>query len=746
MSKKMLISATVGESRVAIVENGVLQDLHVDSAERGRIKGNIYKAQIVKVEPAIQACFIDYGASRHGFLTFSDIARARIPQLNGPAKRARLEEVLRPGMQLMVQCIKEPAGSKGAAFTTYISLPGRYLVLLPFAETTGGVSRKIEDESERKKLRALLSGLGRDKDYSLIIRTVGLGRNKIDLERDLHYLDRFWLNIQQSFEETGRPGLVFQEQNVVVRSIRDYYTNDMKEVLIDNADAFGAVEEYVKATMPRYVKRFRLYKGSEALFNQFNLNQQIEQAYRKRVRLPSGGAIVIEQTEALVSIDVNSGKALQGRTMEETALTTNLEAAEVIARQLRLRDLGGLIVIDFIDLREARNQRNVETTLRQALRDDKARYTLGKISRFGLLEMSRQRIQGTIASSSHDRCPFCHGNGFVRSASSSSLQIMSRLRELANDPQTGAIRAAIPRATALYLLNDKRHELAELEQTTGVRMEIVPSDISPDEIGTFSSIPGPKRNGGLENGSGAHSSFASSRPDDWAQDAPEPAEADEDTMENEPAPARRTPQSRQRQAPAPRQAPAERSAPAERRAPAERQAHTQRKSPVDRQADSERTTASAPRQTSAEQQAPPARQAPAERETPARRSAPVQRRQERTATSSSPAQSKEKVNPSTQVGRHAARPAEAAESRSAAPEPKEQPKPATERTSSTSRRRRRTRSTAEPAHEEVAAKTNTPEPKSEPKTVAAASKPEVEAPARTKTRRRSSVQRSKKPA
>lgn len=736
MSKKMLISATVGESRVAIVENGVLQDLHVDSAERGRIKGNIYKAQIVKVEPAIQACFIDYGASRHGFLTFSDIARARIPQLSGPAKRARLEEVLRPGMQLMVQCIKEPAGSKGAAFTTYISLPGRYLVLLPFAETTGGVSRKIEDESERKKLRALLSGLGRDKDYSLIIRTVGLGRNKIDLERDLHYLDRFWLNIQQSYEETGRPGLVFQEQNVVVRSIRDYYTNDMKEVLIDNADAFGAVEEYVKATMPRYVKRFRLYKGSEALFNQFNLNQQIEQAYRKRVRLPSGGAIVIEQTEALVSIDVNSGKALQGRTMEETALTTNLEAAELIARQLRLRDLGGLIVIDFIDLREARNQRNVETTLRQALRDDKARYTLGKISRFGLLEMSRQRIQGTIASSSHDRCPFCHGNGFVRSASSSSLQIISRLRELANDPQTGAIRAAIPRATALYLLNDKRYELAELEQTTGVRMEIVPSDISPDEIGTFSSIPGPKRNGGLENGSGAHSSFASSRPDDWAQDAPEPADADEDTMENEPAPARRTPQSRQRQAPAPRQAPAERSAsaerqaPAERRAQAERQAHTQRTSPVDRQATTERTTAPAPRQ------------APAERETPARRSAPVQRRQERTATSSSTAQSKENVNPSTQVGRHAARPAEAAESRSAAPEPKEQPKPATERTSSTSRRRRRTRSTAEPAHEEVAAKTTTPEPKP----VAAASKPEVEAPARTKTRRRSSVQRSKKPA
>jgi ribonuclease E len=514
MSKKMLISATMGESRVAIVENGILQDLHVDSAERGRIKGNIYKAQIVKIEPAIQACFIDYGASRHGFLTFSDIARSRLPQSQGSSKRSRIEDLLKPGMKLMVQCIKEPAGSKGAAFTTYISLPGRYLVLLPNAETSGGISRKIEDESERKKLRTLLSRIGRDKNYALIIRTVGLGRNKTDLERDLHYLDRFWQNIQQSYEETERPGLVFQEQNVVVRSIRDYYTTDMKEVLIDNADAFGAVEEYVRATMPRYVKRFQLYKGSTPLFAQFNLNQQIEQAYRKRVRLHSGGAIVIEQTEALVSIDVNSGKALQGRTMEETALTTNLEAAETIARQLRLRDLGGLIVIDFIDLRESRNQRKVESTLRQELRHDKARYTVGRISRFGLLEMSRQRIQGTIASTSHDRCPLCRGSGFVRSSSSSSFHVLSRLRELANDPNVGAIRASIPRSTALFILNEKRRELADLELSHNVKVEIVPTDSSPDELGSFTTMPGPKRNGASESPA-SNGSPSPAKSQDW---------------------------------------------------------------------------------------------------------------------------------------------------------------------------------------------------------------------------------------
>jgi ribonuclease E len=481
--KRMLFNATQAEElRVAIVDGQKLIDLDIESASKEQRKSNIYKAVVTRVEPSLEACFVDYGADRHGFLPFKEIARQHLKGGRGDGEddsdgghgRGRLQDQLREGMELIVQVDKDERGTKGAALTTYISLAGRYLVLMPNNPRGGGVSRRIEGE-ERNELRDAIADLDIPGGMSVIARTAGIGRGAEELQWDLNYLLQLWRAIEDAAKMQSGAYLIYQESSLVIRAIRDYFHPDIGEILIDTEAIYEQAQQFMGHVMPANVHRVKLYKDDVPLFSRFQIEHQIETAYARQVPLPSGGAIVIDHTEALVSIDVNSARATKAGDIETTAFNTNLEAADETARQLRLRDLGGLIVIDFIDMESAKNQREVEIRLKDALRYDRARVQLGKISRFGLLELSRQRLRPALAESAYIACPRCHGIGHIRGTESSALHILRILQEEAMKDNTAQVVAQVPVDVATFLLNEKRTEVFSIETRFRVNVLLVPN-------------------------------------------------------------------------------------------------------------------------------------------------------------------------------------------------------------------------------------------------------------------------------
>lgn len=472
--KRMLFNATQAEElRVAIVDGQKLIDLDIESAAKEQRKSNIYKAVITRLEPSLEAAFVDYGAERHGFLPFKEISRAYFKE-GVDASKARIQDALSVGQELIVQVEKDERGNKGAALTTYISLAGRYLVLMPNNPRGGGVSRRVEGE-DRSELRDVMDALEVPNGMSLIARTAAIGHTSEELQWDLNYLLQLWRAIDGAAKAQSGAFLIYQEGSLVIRAIRDYFQPDIGEILIDTDEIYDQAHQFMSHVMPNNVHRVKRYRDDVPLFSRFQIEHQIESAYSRQVNLPSGGAIVIDHTEALVSVDVNSGRATKGSDIEETATRTNLEAADEIARQLRLRDLGGLIVIDFIDMENQRNQREVENRLRDALRFDRARVQTGKISRFGLLELSRQRLRPALAETSYITCPRCTGTGHIRSTESAALHILRILEEEAMKENTGAIHAQVPVDVATFLLNEKRVDIAKIEVRHRVNLLIIPN-------------------------------------------------------------------------------------------------------------------------------------------------------------------------------------------------------------------------------------------------------------------------------
>ena len=471
--KRMLFNATQAEElRVAIVDGQKLIDLDIETVGKEQRKGNIYKGTITRIEPSLEACFVDYGTERHGFLPFKEVSRSYFQNYDGG--RPRIQDVLREGMEVVVQVEKDERGNKGAALTTYVSLAGRYVVLMPNNPRGGGVSRRIEGE-ERQELKDLLAQLEVPNGMSLIARTAGIGRSLEELQWDLNYLLQLWRAVDGAAGAQSAPFLILQEGSLVIRAIRDYYQPDIGEILIDTEEIYEQARQFMSHVMPNNVGRVKLYKDPVPLFSRFQIEHQIETAFSRAVTLPSGGAIVIDHTEALVSVDVNSARATKGSDIEDTAFRTNLEAAEEIARQLRLRDLGGLIVIDFIDMESQKNQRDVENRLREVLKHDRARVQMGKLSRFGLLELSRQRLQPSLGETSHVPCPRCHGIGFIRGIESSALHILRIIQEEAMKENTGAVHAQVPVDVATFLLNEKRAEIYSIEARLDVAVVLIPN-------------------------------------------------------------------------------------------------------------------------------------------------------------------------------------------------------------------------------------------------------------------------------
>ncbi len=473
--KRMLINATQKEElRVALVDGQRLYDLDIETPGREQKKSNIYKGKITRIEPSLEAAFVDYGAERHGFLPLKEIARSCFANPPSGEGRINIKEVVKEGQELLVQVDKEERGNKGAALTTFISLAGRYLVLMPNNPRAGGVSRRIEGE-DRAELKEAMAALEVPEGMGMIIRTAGVGKSVEELQWDLDYLLRLWSAIEQARDERKAPCLIYQESNIVIRAIRDYFRQDIGEILIDSKDIYDYAVDFMQHVMPHNLKKLKLYEDHVPLFSRYQIESQIETAFQHDVRLPSGGSIVIDRTEALVSIDINSSRATQGGDIEETALNTNLEAAEEIARQLRLRDLGGLIVIDFIDMTPARNQREVENRLRECLKMDRARVQVGRISRFGLLEMSRQRLRPSLGESIQITCPRCLGEGSIRNVESLSLAILRLIEEEAMKEKSGRIEAQLPIQVATFLLNEKRAVVAEIEQRHGTHVVLIPN-------------------------------------------------------------------------------------------------------------------------------------------------------------------------------------------------------------------------------------------------------------------------------
>jgi len=460
---------------VAIVDGQKLLDLDIESASYQQKKGNIYKAKITRVEPSLEACFVDYGSERQGFLPLKEISRIYFRDFDNrtPMAQVRIKDVVKEGQELVVQVEKEERGNKGAALTTFVSLAGRYLVLMPNNPKGGGISRRIEGE-ERAEMREALAQLNLPQDYSVIVRTAGIGKSAEELQWDLDYLVSLWDAISQAGAQRAAPFLIYQESNLVIRAIRDYLRQDIGEILIDNAEIHERALKFMQQVMPQNIPRLKLYTDDTPLFSRFQIEHQIESAFSRAVRLESGGAVVFDHTEALVTIDVNSARATKGADIEETALNTNLEAADEIARQLRLRDLGGLIVIDFIDMTPARNQRAVENRLIEALKADRARVQVGRISRFGLLEMSRQRLRPSLGESSTLVCPRCEGSGHIRGVQPSALHILRFIQEEAMKENTAALHVHLPVETATFLLNEKRYEIAQIESRFGTPLFIMP--------------------------------------------------------------------------------------------------------------------------------------------------------------------------------------------------------------------------------------------------------------------------------
>ncbi|MDD5215405.1 MAG: Rne/Rng family ribonuclease, partial [Methylococcales bacterium] len=480
--KRMLINASQAEElRVALVDGNKLYDFDIEIPSKEQKKSNIYKGIITHVEPSLEAAFVNYGAEKHGFLPFKEIAphyRRNVPTQNveegEKPRRPAVKDLIRIGQEVIVQIEKEERGNKGAALTTYVSLAGTYLVLMPNNPKAGGVSRRIEGEM-RNELREAMHALEIPENMGLIVRTAGCGKNVEELQWDLNYLLQLWEAIDRSAQQQAAPFLVFQESNVIIRALRDHLRNNIDEILIDDLEAFNLVKSFLKQVIPDFLSKIRLYKDAVPLFNKYHIESQIEVAYNREVSLPSGGSIVIDHTEALTSIDINSARATKGTDIEDTAFNTNLEAAEEIARQLRLRDLGGLFVIDFIDMGSVKHQRQVETHLREAIKIDRARIQTGRISRFGLLEMSRQRMRPSLGDSTQLACPRCKGQGTVRNVESVALSVLRIIEEDAMKKGVEKIIAHLPIECAAFLLNEKRSVIERLENRLKVGIVILPS-------------------------------------------------------------------------------------------------------------------------------------------------------------------------------------------------------------------------------------------------------------------------------
>ncbi|AMS75558.1 ribonuclease E [Bordetella pertussis] len=472
--KRMLFNATHQEElRVAIVDGQKLIDLDIETAGREQRKGNIYKGVITRIEPGLEACFVNYGEDRHGFLPFKEVARSFFKE-GVDVRTARIQDALREGQELIVQVEKEERGNKGAALTTFISLAGRYLVLMPNNPRGGGVSRRVEGE-DRQELRDTMEQLDVPQGMSIIARTAGIGRNVDELQWDLSYLLQLWTAIDGAARDNAAPILIYLESSLVIRAIRDYFSPEIGEILIDTDEIADQATAFMSVVIPDNVQRVKRYRDDIPLFSRFQIEHQIETAYSRTVQLPSGGAVVIDHTEALVAVDVNSARSTRGADIEETALRTNLEAAEEVARQLRLRDLGGLIVIDFIDMEDSKNQRAVEQRLRDALHFDRARVQMGKISRFGLMELSRQRLRPALNEGSHITCPRCNGTGVIRDAESSALHVLRLLQEEAMKENTAAVHAQVPVDVATFLLNEKRADITKMEARLKVNLVLIPN-------------------------------------------------------------------------------------------------------------------------------------------------------------------------------------------------------------------------------------------------------------------------------
>jgi len=472
--KRMLFNATQQEElRVAIVDGQKLIDIDIEAAGREQRKGNIYKGVITRIEPSLEACFVNYGEERHGFLPFKEVARTYFKE-GIDVRNASIKDALREGQEIIVQVEKEERGQKGAALTSFVSLAGRYLVLMPNNPRGGGVSRRIEGE-DRQELREAMAQLEVAEGMSIIARTAGIGRDSTELQWDLSYLMQLWKAIDEAAKGNSAPLLIYLESSLVIRAIRDYFQPDIGEILIDTDDIFEQAQAFMSVVMPDNLPRVKRYHDDVPLFSRFQIEHQIETAYSRTVPLPSGGAIVIDHTEALVSVDVNSARATRGSDIEETATRTNLEAADEIARQARLRDLGGLIVIDFIDMESSKAQKDVENRLRDALRHDRARVQMGKISKFGLMEMSRQRLRPALSEGSHVTCPRCNGTGHVRDTESSALQVLRIIQEEAMKENTAAIHTQVPVEVAAFLLNEKRPEVIKIESRFKVNVLMIPN-------------------------------------------------------------------------------------------------------------------------------------------------------------------------------------------------------------------------------------------------------------------------------
>jgi len=473
--KRMLINATQSEEvRVALVDGQKLYDLDIENRGREQKKSSIYKARITRVEPSLEAAFVDFGADRHGFLPLKEISREYFKKKTSEGAKLVIQELIDERQEILVQVDKEERGTKGAALTTFISLAGRYLVLMPNNPRAGGISRRIEGE-DRDQLREAFSQLDIPEGMGVIVRTAGVDRSAEELQWDLNYLLQLWEAIQKAYSEERAPKLLYQENNVILRAIRDNLRKDIGEVLIDGQDAYNEAKAFIDQVMPQYAARMKFYSDPVPLFSRYQIESQIETAFEHSVRLPSGGGLVIDPTEALVSIDINSARATKGADIEETALNTNLEAADEIARQLRLRDMGGLIVIDFIDMVSVKNQRAVETRMREALDADRARVQISRISRFGLMEMSRQRLRPSLEDLTTEICPRCSGQGRIRDTKSLALSILRIMEEEALKERSSSVRALVPLNIAAYLLNEKRNDVAEIERRTGAHLVIVPN-------------------------------------------------------------------------------------------------------------------------------------------------------------------------------------------------------------------------------------------------------------------------------
>lgn len=472
--KRMLINATQPEERrVALVDGQRLYDLDIESGSRESKKANIYRGRITRVEPSLEAAFVDYGAERHGFLPLKEIGREYFAK--SPSEgRGNIRDLVKEGTEVIVQVDKEERGNKGAALTTYVSLAGRYLVLMPNNARAGGISRRIEGE-ERTALKDAMSNLNVPSQMGVIVRTAGIGRISEELQWDLDYLVKIWESVNQAALEKPAPFLIYRESNVIIRAMRDYLRQDIGEVLIDNQEVYDQAQTFIQQVMPSYQSKIKFYQDDVPLFSRFQIESQIETAFQREVKLPSGGSIVIDHTEALVSIDINSARATRGSDIEETALQTNLEAADEVARQLRLRDIGGLVVIDFIDMSPIKNQREVENRMRDALKIDRARVQIGRISRFGLLEMSRQRLRPSLGETSGMVCPRCEGQGTIRDVKSIALSILRLIEEEAMKENTAQIRAVLPVTVATFLLNEKRSPLNDIEKRQTVEVLVIPN-------------------------------------------------------------------------------------------------------------------------------------------------------------------------------------------------------------------------------------------------------------------------------